>query len=161
MEAYPFIKEDWIDTIVNQYAKNGEEENESLISDFGEAQPQVLAYVFSETFSLLLEEEKEQLLFMNLVLWSVLSKYGGQVLPKLTNQSIGDAEEKNWASFLTAKGNFREKLNIFFNVYEQEDLLAFVEDFLMTEEEDGDLTKEGQEYLFIGVKSVMDCYLGL
>ncbi len=161
MKKFPFIEEAWIDATIRQIADNDEQSNEVLLERFKEAQPQVLAYVFSETFALLVPEEKEQLLFMNLVLWSVLTKHGGQALPILSDQIIGDSEEQNWSKFLGEKGSFREKLNIFFENYPQEDLLAFVEDFLMSEEEEGDLSKEGQEYLFIGLKSIMDAYLGL
>ena len=55
---------------------------------------------------------------------------------------------------MTAK-RFRDRMDIFFENYSQEDLLAFVEDNLV-EDEDSLVTKEGREPMFVALKSVID-----
>ena len=46
-------------------------------------------------------------------------------------------------------------MDVFFEDYAQEDMLAFVEDNLV-EDEDSTITKEGREPIFVALKSVID-----
>jgi len=48
-------------------------------------------------------------------------------------------------------------MDIFFKNYFQEDLLAFVEDSLI-EEEEGLVTKVGREPMFVALKSIIDVW---
>ena len=57
---------------------------------------------------------------------------------------------------MTAK-KFRERLDVFFQDYFQEDLLAFVEDSLSEEEEEM-VTKIGREPMFVALKTIIDCW---
>ncbi|MFT5382917.1 MAG: hypothetical protein ACI81W_000313, partial [Saprospiraceae bacterium] len=52
---------------------------------------------------------------------------------------------------------FRDKLDVFFENTSQEDLLAFVEDALVQDEEDDMISPEGREYVFITLKTIIDC----
>ena len=89
----------------------------------------------------------------------ILSKTVEQALgkiPPLSNKALENAEEQNWERLdgVTAK-RFRDRMDIFFENYSQEDLLAFVEDNLV-EDEDSVVTKEGREPMFVALKSVID-----
>ena len=52
---------------------------------------------------------------------------------------------------------FRDRLNVFFEKTSQEDLLAFIEDSLLEEEEEL-VTKVGREPMFIALKSIIDSW---
>jgi hypothetical protein len=91
-------------------------------------------------------------------LWQSVEKVHGK-LPPLSKNALEAAEEANWESLesVTAK-RFRDRMTPFFEGYDQEDLLAFVEDSLTEDEEDTEnvVTKEGREPMFVALKSVID-----
>ena len=128
---------------------------EAEMADFAEKQPALLAYVFSEDFELLTSEERDYMLYLMLVIYQSVEKEV-EDMPLITAEMLEDAEERNWALLenVTSK-RFRERLDVFFDSYEEEDLLAFVEDAL-TDDEDDTVTKEGREPMFIALKSVID-----
>lgn len=76
----------------------------------------------------------------------------------VTEEKLGEAEEKNWELMneVTAK-RFRDRLDRFFEQYPQEDLLAFIEDAL-ADDEDGEsiVSPESREPIFIALKSMID-----
>ena len=51
-----------------------------------------------------------------------------------------------------------EKLDVFFDEYEQEELLALAEEAILEDEDDpeGIVTKEGRELIFVALKTVID-----
>lgn len=119
-------------------------------------QPVLLAYLFSENFGAFLEREREYILFLVLVIIeSIKVKHPGQTLP-ISEALLSETEEENWTKMQTVKAQrFRERMDIFFKDTNQEDLLAFIEDALI-DEEDGLLSKEGREPIFIVLKSIVD-----
>ncbi|GAB5551697.1 MAG: hypothetical protein Sapg2KO_12880 [Saprospiraceae bacterium] len=119
-------------------------------------QPVLLAYLFSENFGAFLEREREYILFLVLVIIeSIKVKHPGQIL-SLSEALLSETEEENWTKMQTVKAQrFRERMDIFFKDTSQEDLLAFIEDALI-DEEDGLLSKEGREPIFIVLKSIVD-----
>lgn len=149
-----FISESVIDqkaTIVGET-----EDFAELIQNFKAKQPALLAFLFSESFDLLTQSEKDFTLFLALVVWeSVNAIHPGQKL--ISAEEIEQAEEDNWEilSDSQAKG-FRDKLDVFFDNTGQEDLLAFVEDALI-QDEDEIISPEGREYVFITLKTIIDC----
>jgi len=115
------------------------------IQNLKDHQPALLAYLFSESFELLTEAEKEYTMFLVLVVWeSVWSVHPEQ--DKIEPTAIEKAEDSNWEKLDSSKSkDFRDKLNVFFEDTPQEDLLAFVEDALTQDEEDM-VSNEGREY---------------
>jgi hypothetical protein len=77
----------------------------------------------------------------------------------VSEDEIGEAEEKNYEILesSTAK-KFRDRLDPFFEGYEQEELLAFAEEAVLEDEDDPDsvVTKEGREPIFITMKTLID-----
>ena len=149
-----FIPETIIDQQYSQIAKD--EKRTAAIQSLKAQQPAILAYLFSESFELLTQNEKEYTMFLVLVVWASISEVHPeqkQIDPKM----IEKAEDKNWELLKDVKaGNFRDKLDIFFENTSQEDLLAFVEDALV-QDEDEMVTKEGREYIFVALKTIIDC----
>lgn len=150
----PFIAESTIDQIAAQL-DGSPEKYESTINDFQQQQPVLLSWLFSEEFRVLTQEEQQYFLYLTLVIWQSI----GQVIPQIPmvkTEQLEVVEEKNWTSFQNAAARtFRDKLDVFFKNYEQEDLLAFVEDALTLDEDDF-LTKEGREPMFIALKTIID-----
>lgn len=150
----PFISEQIIDSIT-ETLDNQENSYDAAIGDMQAKQPILFSYLLSESFKLLMEEESEYLLYLALVIWKAVdTKIRETAL--LDSEKIEEIEERNWTLFNeTSARRFNDKLDAFFDKYPQEDLLAFVEDALV-DDEDSFVTKEGKELLFIGLKTTID-----
>jgi hypothetical protein len=155
----PFVSETAIDKIADQLNQNPANFDQA-IADMQVNQPILFSYLLSESFKLLTKDESEYLLYLSLVIWKSIHQ-GHQKLEKLDSAKIEEIEEKNWALLNESKARkFRDKLDAFFEKYPQEDLLAYVEDALV-DDEDSFVTKEGRELLFIGLKTTIDALCGI
>lgn len=150
----PFIGEKIIDGVTEALSDNKMDYDETVEEMQGK-QPILFSYLLSESFKLLTKEESDYLFYLAVVVWKAVdSQVAG--LPLLESAIIEEIEEKNWTVFNESKARkFRDKLDAFFDKYPQEDLLAFVEDALV-DDEDSFVTKEGRELLFIGLKTTID-----
>ncbi len=122
-------------------------------------QPIVLAYLFSESFEVFSQKEREYLLFLVMVVYQSVRKC--RSVEPVGAEALESAEEKNWSMMEGVKAKrFRDRLDVFFEGYPQEDLLAFAEDSLIdADAEDTELVlKESREPLFIILKSLIDCF---
>lgn len=150
----PFISEQIIDEIT-EALDNQENSYDLAIADMQAKQPILFSYLISESFKLLTKEESDYLLYLALVIWKAVNSTIGEQ-PILDSAKIEEIEEQNWTLFNeTNARRFKEKLDAFFEQYPQEDLLAFVEDALV-DDEDSFVTKEGRELLFIGLRTTID-----
>lgn len=132
---------------------------EHTLDLMSQQQPVLLGYLFSESFEAFEEPEREFLLFLSSVIWkSAFRVWGSQ--NEITETQIEHAEERNWTILKLAEGrDFQERLNTFFDDHpEKEDLLSFVEDALL-EDDESPVTAEGREPLFVSLKTVIDCLL--
>ena len=126
-----------------------------IIKEFKEKQPVVLAYLFSENFQLLSQKEREYMMFLALVIWKA-SENTHPKISQVSEKLMEEIEEKNWEQFhKVISRKFNERIDIFFKDYTQEDLLAFVEDSLV-QDEDSVITNEGRDYIFIALKTIID-----
>lgn len=128
----------------------------SLLDGLEREQPAIINWIFSESFDILNQEEKQYFLFLSLVIIVSISEelvIEDVIAPK----RIELAEEKNWEIFTSQSSKeFREKINVFFDAYPQEDLLAFVEDALELENEDQVVTTVGRPPMFMALKTIID-----
>ena len=157
-----FISENLVEQAA-ELLNASEESYERAVEEMEEEQPVLLSYFFTEDFQVFTQSEKEYLFYLMLVVWKAVS-LGGESIPAITEQQLSQAEDSNWEQMQGVKARgFHERLNVFFDNYPQEDLLAFVEDALSDEEDDDAIlvTKEGREALFVSLKSVIDCLAGL
>ncbi len=148
-----FISENIIDAVVAQLEAT---DFEKEVEYFGKRQPALLGYVFSEDFELLTRDELDYMLYLLIVIWKSVEKVKGELQPTKAN-ALEMAEEHNWELLenVTAK-HFRDRMTVFFDDSDQEDLLAFVEDALVEDDEDSVVTKEGREPIFVALKTVID-----
>lgn len=146
------ISEKTIDKVVEDL-ETADFEHE--VENLSVQQPALMAYLFSEDFELLTQDEREYMLYLTMVLYKSVETENGNIAPiKETDLEI--AEEHNWTLLenVTQK-RFRDRITIFFEKTTQEDLLAFIEDAL-TDDEDKLITSEGREPIFVALKSIVD-----
>jgi hypothetical protein len=157
-----FVSETIIDAVIEELEKLDDARYEDRMEAFSEAQPLLFAWLFSEQFDLLTDDEKGYLQYLALIAWSAIERVNGP-LGMVSEQEIGEAEEKNYEALeLSAAKKFRERLDFFFENTPQEDLLAFAEDAVLEEEDDPDslVTKEGREPIFVALKTLVDVLTG-
>ena len=149
------ITEQAIETAV-EYLNESENIYQKVVEALKIQQPLILSYLFIEDFRLFTQKERDFMLFLVLVIWEAIKSMGEEVT-EVTEKQLSDAEELNWEKIQNSSAkNFRDKLDVFFDQYPQEDLLAFVEDAI-TDEEEEFVTKEGRESIFVSMKSIIDC----
>lgn len=150
-----FVAEAIIDGVIDQLDNQNQEEK---ILQLEKNQPAVLAYILSENFQMFAEEERDYLLFLALVI-CLSSQEAHPALNPISEAAIDQAEALNWDQLEGIKtSQLRERWTPFFTDYSQEDLLAFVEDALATDEEQT-MAKEVREIIFISMKSVIDALI--
>lgn len=153
-----FVPESIIDAVIEELENLPDEQYEQRMEAFAAAQPVLMAWLFSDNFDLLNEDEKGYLQYLALILWLSIAKVNGPVEP-VSEEQIGVAEEKNYEALEhSAAKKFRDRLNPFFENTPQEDLLAFAEDAVLEDEDDPDalVTKEGREPIFVALKTMVD-----
>ena len=153
-----FVSEKIIDTVIEELEDLPDEQYEQQMNAFAEAQPVLFAWLFSEQFDLLSDDEKGYLQYLALIAWRSIVRVNGPV-EAVSEEQIGEAEEKNFEILegSTAK-KFRDRLDPFFENTTQEDLLAFAEEAVLESEDDPEsfVTKEGREPIFIALKTIVD-----
>lgn len=136
-----------------QWLEKHDEDIEEIFADIDNNQPNLLAYVFSDSLASLSNNEKELLVFGILVMYKCISAHN---LDLITPEAIDSAEAKNY-DLIDEKLDYQEQLDIYFKDYPQEDLLAFVEDFIASEEdEEFAVSAESKLPIFITLKTVID-----
>ena len=152
-----FISEDQIEVTIAALDAD-EEAFAEAIETFKAEQPVIFSYFFSESAKLLTQAEREFLFYLGIIIWKSIHTNWPHTIPTITEEQLGAAEEINWTLLeSTNSKNFNDRLNPFFEDSPQEDLLAFVEDMLVPEVGNYDLSKEGREPIFVVLKSIIDC----
>ncbi len=117
------VSENKLDQIVERF-DDSEAAYEQAIMEFEQAQPILLSYLFSEDFEAFTPDEKEFMLMLSTIIFTAVQEESGEIT-QVDEKSIADAEEANWAKLEGLTTNrFNERLDVFFQDYEQEDLLA-------------------------------------
>ena len=134
-------------------------DNNSLIilEQLAEDQPALAAYLAQENFQLLTAEEHDYLIFITTVIYRLYSERFPELL-HIDEELLDEYEEANWDKMSTvSEKKFSRRIDAFFQDFEEEDLLAFVEDAL-AEDELSVVSKEGREPMFIAAKSIIDAF---
>ena len=148
------VTEEIIEQVISKFESDQEAYVEAL-SDIMDGQPALLAFLSQESNDVLTEDEKDVLWYIILILITSTRKSDNQV-GELSDVVLGNNEESNWEILqVQPKGTFRERVTIFFDEYEQEDLLAFVEDTLELDD-DSPVTSVGREVIFVSAKAIID-----
>ncbi len=150
-----FINEDLIEKTIAHLGADSSN-FETALKELESNQPALLSYLLSEDTQAFTNTEKEWLLFAALVIYQSTQTFA-EGRRMIREKEVLDAEEKNWETIQANKTkSFRDRLNPFFESTEQEDLLAFIEDGLILEEDENMISSEGRESLFIMLKTITD-----
>lgn len=141
------IPEQKIETVIQRL------EEGQLTDTFPSDQEEYLEYLVAEVLPGMNAAEKD--LFAFIV--SVINLSVESEDKEIELDSYLDLEEQNW-KIRTDASSWEDCKNTFFQDYKEEDLLAFVEDMLATDEEQ-DLTEIGKELVFITSKSFIDAVI--
>ncbi|MBK8825323.1 MAG: hypothetical protein IPO26_01160 [Saprospiraceae bacterium] len=147
------IPESIINDIIDQY--QDEVKYLTDLKHLASEQPDLIAFIDQENYSLLTNDEIALLEYLTLVIYFSSMKMIEKTI-QIQGKSLEAAEEDNWNKFneITAK-SFFNKLDSFFKDYPQEDLLALVEDSIQ-QDEDNIVTPVGREIIFVACKSIID-----
>ncbi len=147
------ISENIIDTLLDSYAD--EKNYFSDLKTMAVEQPDLVAFIDQENYTLLTNEEQALMEYLTTVIYfSAKSVLGKNLIVR--GKELEKAEEANWNIFNeAATKNFSKILDIFFENYRQEDLLAMVEDSIQQDDENF-VTMVGREIIFVACKSIID-----
>mgnify|MGYP001804226988 CR=1 FL=1 len=151
------VPEQIIESVIDNYAS----EEKTYVQDLAEIMelvPALLAFLDQESINILKEDEKDILWYIVLIMYKSIEK-SEETNQILEDTTLSENEEKNWTIYQAQpRGTFRDRITVFFEIYPQEDLLAFVEDTLELEES-SPMTNVGREVIFIAAKSIIDTLL--
>jgi hypothetical protein len=117
----------------------------------------VMSYLAEEA-EWMASEERDLLFYTASVVISFFPNTGVEDSDKSLSTLI-ELEEKNFQQLYTSKSHaFYDRVTKFFDDFQEEDLLAFIEDACHLEDNEG-LTPAGQELIFIKLKSLLDFLL--
>ena len=135
------------------------EENNKLLAlekRWEENFPAISDYLNQDNFSLLIDEEKAYVSFIVAVIFLSWEEKFGKFDKDLKPKKLEKIEEENWEKLNNAKGKtFREKLDVFFDGYTQEELLAFIEDSIQDDEQQM-VSGAARDIVFICAITILD-----
>lgn len=129
---------------------------DEVLAELADEQPWLLTFLTADAGPVLSPDERDHMMFLALVIWHALDINARVNLPQIQPEQLELADEAIW-THLQASGNrsFREMLDPFFAETTQEDVLAFIEDSLQTDE-DSPVTAVGREPIFVRLKVMID-----
>ncbi|WP_116126213.1 hypothetical protein [Lewinella sp. IMCC34183] len=149
------ISEATIDRTLDRLENDGAE-YEAQIRDFAESQPELMEYLTNEDVEAFTDDERDLLLFAALVIFQAVDDERSG-LSEVSGEAISQAEERNYEIFAASKApTLRDWLTPFFEASDEEELLAFVEDLTLSEDEENAISAEAREPFFVTLKTVID-----
>lgn len=131
---------------------------EDAFKQFSQKHPLLVSYLGGEQFAVLEETEYQILLFEAMIIAECFPEvdFGND---ETTAELLEECESANWAAFDNDdQGSFHDRLDIFFEDTDEEDLLAFIEDSLVDDEESEPIHAASKEIIFITLKSLVDFF---
>ncbi len=151
------IAEATVDRVLSRLEVGGDD-YEARLTALARRQPDLMDYLTREDTEAFTEPERELLLFATLVIVESAEEERGQ-LPPVTGDAIASAEEANYELLIGSKGaTLRDRLTVFFDQSEEEELLAFAEDLTLAEGETDGISREAREPFFVTLKTVVDVF---
>lgn len=139
--------------ILESHIDNYLQSLEDNVNDIFLEEEVFLAYLASDNFDVLNDAERKVMFFCCEVIFHAYKNCHGEC-PELDMAVFYINEETNWTTREEAS-SWEACKDEFFKSTEEEDMLAFVEDILVDDEEE-DMTDIGKEFIFILCKSYID-----
>ena len=152
-----------VDKVVVEFEKLTDNKIENLIQELDKQQPSALAYILSEDFEALGEEENEILLLDTLMLWQIINQaYENVNIPN--SDKIDQLQFDNWKTSeeltLTKNQSFDDFVEPMIAEYPEDELLYFVLDtFIDEDDEDDSMNSESKLPMFIALKTLCDGWI--
>ncbi|MEM6396620.1 MAG: hypothetical protein AAF741_09750 [Bacteroidota bacterium] len=148
------IAEATIERVLERLSGGGEDFAQDL-ADFGEAQPFLLTYLTQEDTEAFTAAERELVIFAAVVVYQSIIEERPEPA-QVQGEKIAQVEEANYNLLQAQKGRqFSERITVFFERSQEEELLAFVED-LLSPDEDSPVSAEAREAMFVSLVTVID-----
>ena len=153
------ITDSLVEEILVQLSGDAGESIETHLIELQKEQALIVDYINQDSFDLLTDKERDTLFFITIVIWLSMKKIG--LVEQVPAKVIEYWEEYNWELANDNQGqDFRSKLDVFFKGYEEEEILALIEDTLTPEEEeDLMISDEGRMFVFVALKTITDSCL--
>lgn len=158
------ITPELVDKVVVNFERLTDNKIEELLQELDSQQADSLAYILSEDFEALGEEENEILLLDTLILWQIINQAYDKVnIPN--SDKIDQLQFDNWkmAEELTIVKNqsFDDFVEPMIADYPEDELLYFILDTLIDEDDDNDesMNSESKLPMFIALKTLCDGWL--
>lgn len=119
----------------------------------------LVSYLESEGFEILNNEERDLLWYLTVVVYDSILE-AGERIPDIDVNAIEIAEEKNYTSLESDHMKFSDMADLLFKDYPEEDLLAFIEDTVIPDEEQFP-SPVGRKVIFISMKTIIDVLTGV
>lgn len=150
-----FVSEEIIEQVIDSYYSQDTKYDKDREA-FEKEQPTFIALLADEGYDILSDDEYELLWFNATIIYSA-AKIVKPLQKEFDQQTIEEFEEKNWEVLEeNVVGSFRDRITPFFENHNQEDLLAFLEDSLESDE-DVVISNSGRELIFVACKTLVDC----
>ena len=155
------IPEDVVDNTWRVMSRMKSARMTRLVEKMSIRQPVLLAYLMAAgEADFLTEEEKESLLYMGVVIWRIMSK-GDRPLYQITERLLDKMEVRNerMLEFLSGEssGDFISSVEMIFKNYNQSQVLRYVVEGLMEEDEGNEFSEDGKGYMLVSLKTIIDC----
>ena len=151
------VTEKFIDHVIQELEESAVY-NEK-IKALAENNPSIVSYLESEGFEILTSDERDLLWYLTVVVIESV-KESGLSIRHINVKEIETAEENNYTSLESEHMRFSEMADLLFDGYPQEDLLAFIEDTVIPDEENFP-SPVGRKVIFMTMKTIIDVLTGL
>ncbi|MDZ7333426.1 MAG: hypothetical protein ONB31_15735 [candidate division KSB1 bacterium] len=133
-----------------------------IINQFAKEQPFILSYLMSVDEDQFNEDERELLFYLGTVVWRMMSQ-GDKPLQKVTEEMIFEAEDKNFRMLQYLEGEDENEsydtTAKMFQSYNQTEVLRYVVEALMEEDEQGvNIREDNVGMMMIYLKTIIDCF---
>lgn len=156
------ITPELVDNIVVNFEQLTDEKIESLIQELEQQQPASLAYILSEDFEALGDEESEILLLDALMLWQIINQ-GYEEVNVPDSEKVDQLQFDNWKTSEELKATKGQSFDDFVEPmiadYPEDELLYFVLDTLIDEDDEEDMNSESKLPIFIALKTLCDGWI--
>lgn len=117
--------------------------------------PELAHYILNVDQDILTEDEYDQMIFIAMICIQACINSNSKTPISDISEKIAQIEDQNWEVIDNQRGDFRSKLNAFFDQYPEEDILAFVEDILV-DDDTSEISLVGREVIFVKLKTLID-----
>lgn len=158
-----FVSDEVIDQSTEELHSLDENQLQDLINTMSAEQPYLLSYLMGVENDALDNDEREVLLFMGVNIWNAVKKVQPDSLPKITSESIDEAEDHNQKMleyFMEESDEgFIQNVYNLMESYAQSPLLTYVVTAIMEEENEEEeplISEENKGLLFFLLKTFID-----